>query len=507
MTGEQCCTLDISGEDQDRLVTMFKALGNPIRFEIVKYLVTHPGCITGDIVDALPIAQATVSQHLKVLRDTGWISGTVTGTAVSYCLDAGNIAWFRARRRNLLKPKRAAGLFFLPYYIVFLRLTIAKWSRTMNSQLANQLAGQLVAIIQFVVTQFAATWPYLLITIPLAVAVRLSGASRYITRALSTQPLVAIVLATIVGAFSPFCSCSVIPVVASLLIGGVPLAPVMAFWIASPSMDPEIFFLSVGMLGWELAFWRLGSTLVLSLAAGFITYLLMQRGWLGANILRSGSPSRVPLASRTAAVWHGFTGWVGAQFTLAPRPALAAAAIPAAPACGCSAAAIVDFAPTPEVADAAGCSTGCADTCTGSADAGFGRRLLAETGDATLMVMKFMVLAYTLEALITLYVPQAWIISTLGGNQPLVIVWAAALGVPIYTSNLTAMPLISGLVAQGMSPAAALAFLISGPTTTLPAMAAVYGLVTRRVFLLYVGFALFGAIIAGYAYFFAHLLW
>lgn len=97
VTGEQCCTLDISGEDQDRLVTMFKALGNPIRFEIVKYLVTHPGCITGDIVDALPIAQATVSQHLKVLRDTGWISGTVTGRAVSYCLDAGNIAWFRAR--------------------------------------------------------------------------------------------------------------------------------------------------------------------------------------------------------------------------------------------------------------------------------------------------------------------------------------------------------------------------------------------------------------------------
>jgi predicted transcriptional regulator len=92
---EQCCTLDIRGADQERLVTMFKALGNPIRFEIMKYLVTHPGCITGDIVGVLPIAQATVSQHLKVLRDAGWIDGTVTGTAVSYCLDADNIAWFR----------------------------------------------------------------------------------------------------------------------------------------------------------------------------------------------------------------------------------------------------------------------------------------------------------------------------------------------------------------------------------------------------------------------------
>ena len=56
------------------------------------------------------------------------------------------------------------------------------------------------------------------------------------------------------------------------------------------------------------------------------------------------------------------------------------------------------------------------------------------------------------------------------------------------------------LLAQGMNPAAALAFLISGPITTLPAMAAVRGLTTRRVFALYVAFALIGAVVAGYAY-------
>jgi DNA-binding transcriptional ArsR family regulator len=90
-----CCTLDISGVEQDKLVIMFKAVGNPIRFEIMKFLVTHPGCITGDIVDYLPIAQATVSQHLKVLRQAGWIEGTVEGTATSYCLHEDNIVWFR----------------------------------------------------------------------------------------------------------------------------------------------------------------------------------------------------------------------------------------------------------------------------------------------------------------------------------------------------------------------------------------------------------------------------
>lgn len=94
---ESCCTLDIDGTEQKRLVAMFKALGNPIRFEILKFLVTHPTCITGDIVEHLPLAQATVSQHLKVLRDAGWITGTIQGPATSYCLDDKNIAWFKSK--------------------------------------------------------------------------------------------------------------------------------------------------------------------------------------------------------------------------------------------------------------------------------------------------------------------------------------------------------------------------------------------------------------------------
>lgn len=92
---EACCTLDISGTEQERLVAMFKALGNPTRFEIMKFLLTHPGCITADIVEYLPIAQATVSQHLKVLLLAGWIDGTIAGTATNYGLNEQNIAWFR----------------------------------------------------------------------------------------------------------------------------------------------------------------------------------------------------------------------------------------------------------------------------------------------------------------------------------------------------------------------------------------------------------------------------
>jgi uncharacterized membrane protein YraQ (UPF0718 family) len=189
------------------------------------------------------------------------------------------------------------------------------------------MLNHVLQIGQFILDSFLHIWPYLLITIPLAVAVNLSGASKYITRAFEARPLIAIFLATIVGAFSPFCSCSVIPVVASLLIGGVPLAPVMAFWIASPSMDPEAFFLSVATLGWELAIWRMVGTLLLSLSAGLITHFVVSRGWLGDQILRSQPTISTP--SSTATFLN--QGWQSLKQRFAATPALAFASGTAAP--------------------------------------------------------------------------------------------------------------------------------------------------------------------------------
>ena len=118
------------------------------------------------------------------------------------------------------------------------------------------------------------------------------------------------------------------------------------------------------------------------------------------------------------------------------------------------------------------------------------------------MVAKFMALAFFLEAIIILYVPQEWITNIMGQGNSWAIITAAFLGIPVYTSNLSALPMVSGLLTQGMSPAAALAFLIAGPTTTLPAMAAVWTLVKHRVFILYVSFSLVGAMLLGYTTFF-----
>ena len=91
-------------KEEQRLTKMMKAMGNPTRFWIMQYLAKHPQCITGDIVLATPLAQATVSQHLKVLREADLIEGTIEGPAMSYCINFDSLRWFRDKVSDLLTP-------------------------------------------------------------------------------------------------------------------------------------------------------------------------------------------------------------------------------------------------------------------------------------------------------------------------------------------------------------------------------------------------------------------
>ncbi len=81
--------------DEQRLAQMLKALGNPVRFQILQILAEKQVCITGEIVDFTNLAQSTVSQHLKVLREAGLISGEIEGPATCYCLNASGILWLK----------------------------------------------------------------------------------------------------------------------------------------------------------------------------------------------------------------------------------------------------------------------------------------------------------------------------------------------------------------------------------------------------------------------------
>jgi DNA-binding transcriptional ArsR family regulator len=95
-TQDRCCPpaneradlRPIEGDEADEeLANMSKALGHPARVKIIRILVRKNACICGDIVEELPLAQSTVSQHLKVLKDAGIVRGDVDGPRVCYCIE------------------------------------------------------------------------------------------------------------------------------------------------------------------------------------------------------------------------------------------------------------------------------------------------------------------------------------------------------------------------------------------------------------------------------------
>jgi DNA-binding transcriptional ArsR family regulator len=71
----------------DELARLAKAVGHPARVQILRLLVRREACICGDIVDELPLAQSTVSQHLKVLKEAGLVRGDIDGPRVCYCVE------------------------------------------------------------------------------------------------------------------------------------------------------------------------------------------------------------------------------------------------------------------------------------------------------------------------------------------------------------------------------------------------------------------------------------
>ena len=85
-----------------RLAQKLKALGHPARLEILRTLASRGRCVCGEVVEVMPLAQATVSQHLKILKEAGLVRGRIDGRNSCYCLDPGSIAELQATLDRLL---------------------------------------------------------------------------------------------------------------------------------------------------------------------------------------------------------------------------------------------------------------------------------------------------------------------------------------------------------------------------------------------------------------------
>jgi ArsR family transcriptional regulator, arsenate/arsenite/antimonite-responsive transcriptional repressor len=92
-------------DPQNQLALLAKALGHPARIAIIEYLARVESCICSDIVNELPLAQPTISQHLKELKNAGLIKGSVEGNSICYCIDPGSFDLVRLFAANIIEKE------------------------------------------------------------------------------------------------------------------------------------------------------------------------------------------------------------------------------------------------------------------------------------------------------------------------------------------------------------------------------------------------------------------
>ena len=279
----------------------------------------------------------------------------------------------------------------------------------------------------------AHTAPFVAFAVLAVAFMRGAGAESVVAKAFSGPEWRMVVLAAAVGGLAPFCACEVIPFVAALLAAGTPVSAVMAFWLASPLMDPAQFVLTSGELGLAFALGKTALAVGMGAAGGLATALAV-RAFGIAQVLKPAE--------------HGGCG-CGSPFKGRP---------------------VWRFWGVDKRRAA----------------------FLRTAREQAAFLVKWLAFAYVLEMLLQQYVPAEAIGALLGGEGAGPVALATLLSVPAYVNGYAAVALVSGLVDQGMSQGAAMAFMMGGSVSCIAAAIAVWALVRPPVFALYValGFVL-----------------
>ena len=305
--------------------------------------------------------------------------------------------------------------------------------------------GQMADAIMFAIENLILTSPLIAFGVILVAGVTASGSMALIASAFEGRDFRMIVSASIIGALTPVCGVSVLPLVAALLAARVPLAPVMAFWLSSPITGPGMLAITVATLGTEFAVGKTALAVAIGLFGGGITYLLVGR-----------------------------LTWFNEPVKEGPLIAAAQAG------CGCGGSSDVrwDFWCDAER-----------------------RRAFATTAYATGKLMFiWLSAAFIAEYFLRAWLPADMIGRFVGTDSAWAVPIASVIGAPIYLDGYASLPLVRGLIDAGMSNAAAMAFLIAGGITSAWAAIPVYALVRPPVFALYLVLAVVSALLSGVAF-------
>lgn len=295
----------------------------------------------------------------------------------------------------------------------------------------------------FVGWGLAAVAPIVVPGILLAAWIIASGADTYIASAFEGRTLRTVMAASLIGSITPVCGITVLPLMAGLLAAGVPLAPIMAFWLSSPITDPAMLATTAATLGLSFAIGKTLAAFGLGMFGGAITSLFAKSPW-ALNALRDNGLARQLSAARC-----------GAAQTFEPK-----------------------VWRTKER-----------------------RRSFSTQFWATArLILICLIPAFAAEYVLNAALTPGSLAAYVGEDQWWAIPAAVFVGAPAYIDGYAAMPLTRGLIESGMSEGAAMAFLISGGVVSIWGAMAIAPVLKLKPFLLYLLLAVLGSLAAGYIF-------
>lgn len=314
-------------------------------------------------------------------------------------------------------------------------------------------------IIRTVLYFLRADWHILLIGVLLAVGINVYADPVKLKKHLSGNAGLSVPGAVLFGAFTPLCACGTMAVLISMFVSAMPWGAVMAFLVSSPLTSPSEFMFETAFLGSRFAAAMLVSSVALGLFAGFLAHLLEKR----TNFFR-GQLRLAPAAEQCCAA---------AQ----PTEAASCCTLPAPDAlsCSCSTQGLVERLKLKE----------------------FGKQVY-ELGVKKILL--YFVLFIAMGKAVEMLIPTHWITALFSAERGYSIPLSATIGLPLYVSNASALPLMKSLINAGAGEGAVLAFLIAGKATGVPVIAGMSTFLKPRAIAFYVGIVYLGSIVAGYVF-------
>lgn len=316
----------------------------------------------------------------------------------------------------------------------------------------NDLPKMLLDLAQGIGEELLFILPYLVIGVLFEATIRTLKWHVKIRKALTRFGILAIPMATLLGVASPLCACATLPLVISLLVAGLPLAPAMALLVTSPLMSPASFTMLSGMLGLHWAVAVLVCAVTLGLFAGYVTHFLRGRGFAEDVIFRKALPQG-------------------------------------------------DFHDPDYPVESLRCECGQqlshrVDRCTHNKLLVF----LARFWEGSLKIGKFVLIGLVIEVVALMFIPNAWITGLLEGSGILPIFTLTIAAIPLHLPQVTAASMLFGfyLPEPGeiipLARGAGIAMLVGGPVTALPVMAVFISMFKPRVLALYLTLCVGGTI-------------